>query len=210
MLVPEAVAPAVTLGAVYCAARFAPHRMEALRNLIATNIVLPHLGWCESLGGSLRHAHERYDRERREENLKRGEPVHEVQQQSSPQERATVIADTLLKTALALTSDLVGTYALQHLFNHQLHAGIPVGRTAIIESSVHLGGIMMMPTLFAIPAEDLHHGISKIMCKVFGMRKERADDIGVAFSYVVLPGQVAALVSLAAAQGHVNGRIQSS
>jgi len=185
--------------------------MEVLRNLVATRIVQPHLGWFESLEGSLRHAHEKHDRERRKESQGRGEPAHEgVPQTPSPEERAAVIADTLLKSALALSSDLVGTYALQHLFNHQLRAGIAVGRTAIIESSVHLGGIMMMPTLFAIPAENLHHGISKLMRKVLGMRKERADDISVAFSYVVLPGQIASLVSLAAAHEHANGRIHSS
>jgi hypothetical protein len=175
VLVPEVlVAPVATLGAVYCMQK-APQQMTWLSNVVSKHIVLPHLGTFEKLGKGLYRAHKEYDEKKNEERIARGEPV-KPEPKESPQERAFAISDGIVRTLLALGADCVATLGSQVALNKALKAGINPFKTAMTESTVHLGVMALMPTVFAKFSENVHYGISRTMQDKLGTDKRYADE----------------------------------
>jgi len=199
VVVPEIfLAPPAALGAVYCATQFAPHQLNWLEKVVSKHIVMPHLERFEKLGGSIRHAHEEYDRKKREMLIASGQPVPD---KSTPvlsrQERADAIAETLTLGAIAMTADLAVTGMGHHILSKRLNVDVSP-RIAFAETGVHLGGIAMMAGPLAYHSENMHHWIKrKLVAR--GVNDQRADDLGFVIPYIVLPGQVAALSSLSLA-----------
>jgi hypothetical protein len=198
------LAPAAALGVVYCSDKFFPHQLEWLQGIVSEHVVQPHLTWFESRGGSLRKAHEDYDRKKREQMIARGEPVEETAaSQGSPKERADLIAGVLVKGIFAMGADLGITLIAQNKISKWLKVSVPP-KIAFAEHVAHLGGIAVMAGPGAGKGEEAHYWIKHHLQKL-GMGEQRANDWGVALPYIVFPGQLAALGSLAYALTH-NGR----
>lgn len=208
VLVPEfTVAPVAALGAIYCASTLSPRLLKSLEGIVCKHIVLPHLEWFESLSGGLQKAHEDYDQKKREQMIARGESVPE---KSSPvlsrQERADVIAGVLTKGAIAMTADLAMTRLAHHLLSHSKALNVNIHpAVAYVEAVTHLGGIAIMAGPLARFGENMHYKIAKSLQNTFGISKKKSDDLGTAYPYIVLPGQIAALGSLGLALA-LNGR----
>jgi hypothetical protein len=195
VLVPEVLAaPVATLGAVYCMQQI-PKQMNWLSSTVSKHIVQPHLKTFEYFGKGLRKAHQEYDAKRNEERLARGEPIKK-EINETPAERAFAISDLMVKALVALGADFTATYGLQRVLNKSLGAGIAPFKTAITESTVHLGVMALMPTMFAKFSEHVHFGLSKTMQNTLGTDKKSADERAGALTYVSMPGYVAAIASL--------------
>ncbi len=195
---------AVAPGVVYTAEKLLPSQMKGLKNFLARNVIEPHLEFFGRLSKGLDEAHERYDDRQEKLQLARGEKV-QPRPPESRQQRAYNIADSITRTGLALGSDFVITAAMQALCNRVFKLNVHPTKTAFWESTLQLGGIALMPTLFAVPSENIHHGLSKMLNKVLGMSKKSADDIALPFTYVTLPGLAATGLMMAYAP-HSNGR----
>jgi len=211
VLVPELlVAPAVTVGAVYCAENFLPRQMEVAKRILAKHVVEPQLHFFETLTKGLRKAHKTYEEQKHKGHPELGDSDKDKDDLPvDPKERAYAIADNMAKYAVALTADFASTFALQHLMDKMFGAHIHAGKTAVIEAAVHLGGVLAMPTLFPKVSENIHHNFIRktLLQKMLGMDKEKADDIAKTLTYVTLPGFAAAATSLVMAHHTAaNGR----
>lgn len=199
ILIPELLlAPPVTLGAVYCMTTLAPNTLKHMESAMSKYIVTPRLEMFESLGGSIRKAHRDHDQKKRQELETRHQAIGDSADApiTSREERADAISKVLTKGAIACATDYLATLAGQRLLAH--HLGAPVDKwVAVFESVAHLGGIAIMATMPRATAvgENEHYWI-KHQLKRWGVKKERADDIGTAIPFIIQPGQIAALASL--------------
>jgi hypothetical protein len=121
---------------------------------------------------------------------------------ASRKERADVIAGVLTKGAIAMVGDVSATLVGQKLAGRLFGVHIPK-RTAFFESAIHLGGIAIAAGVPSVAArtEDAHYWIKHRLEK-WGMSEQKADDLGTAIPYIVIPGQVAALASLTYSHAH--------
>jgi len=199
-LIPSFAAP----GVVYCVEKVAPSQMTWLKKIFAKHLIEPNFAVFEKLSKGVEKAHEKHREQRREERLKRGEIIKD-ETPPTKQERAYDISDSLVKGAVALGWDFVGTYVVQKLLNKVLKANVKAFNTSVFDLSVYLGCIATFPTVFAGFFEGINHSSSRIVQKITGMDKKSADNLALPFTYTTLPGIASTALTLLYAHA-VKGR----
>lgn len=191
-------------GAVFCAECTLPHQMGWLKRLVADTVVMPHLEAFEKASSRLVHAREQ--RREKEGITHPPDPALQGEDPASARGRALAIADGMVTSMLAWSVDLAVTLGTQHTINKRLGINTSPLKTTMIDATVALGAMGVMPTLAAKPSEHLNHALSSILQKTTGMPKHKAEDFSVPTVYAGVPNLLGAMAALGSAHHYSRQR----
>ena len=189
----------VAPGAILCAEKFAPEQMSWLKKKFAHYFVEPHFGFYEKASSGIEKARQSYDARMREELTRLGKPEEAkkyAEKVKTREERVTEISDRCVTVLAATGADFLGTFAGQRLLNRCMGVAVKPYRTATFDAVMTLGAIAAMPTLLPKLSENISHAMSRLIRKITGISKERAEDISVPSTYVALPSFMGMLATV--------------
>jgi hypothetical protein len=165
--------------------------MGWIKRLVSRKLVDPNLEFFEQASSGLRQAHEEYDEKKRAQMIRIGQAVEPLGTKKvilPRDKRAYDIADTLVTEATGYAVDFAATYAGLRLSNKVLKDKVNPFGNAMKDAAIALcvTTVMIIPGISKM-SENIHFKISKILHKTLGVKKEVADDIGIAATYVTIP-----------------------